>query len=202
VSAVARAKFQVLSSPRFIRPLVLATVLVACARTNAVIAPNPSEPRFVKVEAFDCAKHDLFPGDPPPTGPIAPGSGIRSWHAGGPYGSNWNVGELRCTVRASAACSRGKVALTLRVGQRVVGERDVPIQSGFALFELLVPERAWEDGLDAASTGPVGKLPFQTASFRALVVLDCEAPTANLREWGYPSVTAEDAFVASFASGE
>jgi hypothetical protein len=166
-------------------------------------APAPGEPKFVTIESFDCAKHEVFPGEPPPKGLIPAGAGIRAWKAGGPYGANWNVDELRCAVRASTPCTRGKAALTLRVGQQIVAEREVAVTAGAADFETVIPAARWERGYDSAPRTPPFKLPFRTAVFRAQVAIDCQAPTkASLRDWRYPSVVAEETFVAGFAQGE
>jgi hypothetical protein len=166
-------------------------------------AQAPAEPVFVKVGAFECEKYDVFPGEAPPKGLIAPGTGIRAWHGGGPNGANWNVHDLRCTVRATTTCTQGRALLTLRVGQQTVAEREAPLFKGTADFELVVPEAVWEKGYDRPPKPAALKLPFKTAAFRAQVAVDCEAPEkVSPHRWRFPSVAAEDAFLAGFASGE
>lgn len=166
-------------------------------------APAMGEPVFVKVEAFDCEKFEVFPGEAPSKGPIPAKGGIRAWHGGGPNGANWNVQDLRCTVRATTSCTRGWAMLTLRVGQRTVAERQVAVSKGAAVFDLVVPEAAWEKGYDTPAKAAALKLPFKTAAFRAQVAVACEAPEQIRPDrWRFPSIAAEDMFVAGFASGE
>src|SRR5436190_24292877 len=52
-------------------------------------ARDPAAP-LVKIVAFDCEKLELLPGDPPPSGLVAAGAGIRGWTNGGPSGAAWN----------------------------------------------------------------------------------------------------------------
>ena len=166
-------------------------------------AGAPSDPVFIHVTVFDCMKHNVFPGEAPPTGPIPANASIRSWNGGGPNGANWNVQDLRCFVRAVTPCTRGKVILTLRVGHYTVAERVVAPSKGSADFELIVPEAAWERGYDSSPKAAPLKLPFKTAAFRAQVALVCEAPTkVQPADWRFTSAAAEDVFVAGFASGE
>jgi hypothetical protein len=167
-------------------------------------ATPSAEPVFVKIAAFDCAKHDVFPGEPPAKGPIPSRTGIRAWNGGGPNGANWNVQDLRCAIRATTTCTQGKVMLTLRVGQHIVAERESPVSNGAAEFELVLPEAIWERGYDSAPNAvPLKQLPFKTAAFRAQATVDCEAPVkANPGSWRFSSIAVEDSFVAGFASGE
>jgi hypothetical protein len=93
--------------------------------------------------------------------------------------------------------------LTLRVGQQTVAERQATMSKGAALFDLVVPEAAWEKGYDASPKAAALKLPFKTAVFRAQVAVACAAPEqVRPDRWRFPSIAAEDMFVAGFASGE
>jgi hypothetical protein len=205
------------SITRWALPFLGAALLVGCRRpgtspADAGLTPrasdsgvrvSPEEPVLVKIEAFDCARHDEFPGEPPASGPISAGAGIRAWRGGGPYGSNWNVDQLRCVVRATAPCTQGRMILVLRVGQRTVAEREAALSRGATRFEVVVPAVEWERGYDSPPGAPALALPFRTAAFRAQVVLECEAPTrAGPRDSRYPTITTEETFVAGFASGE
>jgi hypothetical protein len=93
--------------------------------------------------------------------------------------------------------------LTLRVGQQTVAERQATMSKGAALFDLVVPEAAWEKGYDASPKAAAIKLPFKTAAFRAQVTVACAAPEqVRPDRWRFPSIAAEDMFVAGFASGD
>jgi hypothetical protein len=204
---------------RPVEALIATALALGCARsvpatsvaTDAGPAARPTaEPSapagpsaLVKVAAFDCQKYEVFPNEAPPKGAIAPAAGIRAWNAGGPHGSSWNVDELRCVARASTPCAEGKVRFTLRVGQHVAAEREVPVAKGAADFEVVLRSAVWERGYDTPAKGDALELPFKTAGFRIQAALDCQAPTkASLRDWSYRFVAADDAFVAGFASGE
>jgi hypothetical protein len=188
----------------FPRQLLLSVALLGCAHASAPAeAHPPPDEALVRIAAFDCEKHEGFPGEAPAHGPIRPGAGIRAWKAGGPQGANWNVMDLRCTARATAACSQGEVRFTLRVGQQVAAERRVPLVQGTADLEVVVPVASWERGYDSPAKDEDSRLPFRTAVFRVQAALACEAPErASLRDWSYRFVAADDAFVAGFASGE
>ena len=81
------------------------------ARREAPTPPHAqetssNEPVLVKIESFDCAKYDLFPGEAPPKGIIGSEGGIRAWHGGGPNGASWNVEDpasLGATLEALGA---------------------------------------------------------------------------------------------------
>jgi hypothetical protein len=198
--------------------VLLSTVMaLGCGRTAPATSPlvdaaPPSIPEasvpagpsaLVRIEAFDCEKHEVFPNEPPPKGLIAPAVGLRAWKGGGPYGATWNADALRCTARARTSCDRGKVLFTLRVGQYVVAEKEGTISKGVADVEVVLPAAIWERGYDSAPKADALRLPFKTAGFRAQAALDCDAPTkASLRDWNYRFVVADDAFVAGFANGE
>jgi hypothetical protein len=175
---------------------------VARYAVNATAPVGPSA--MVKIAAFDCEKYDVLPNETPPKGLVAPGAGVRAWKGGGPYGSAWNVEDLRCAARATASCANGKVLFTLRAGQHVLAEKESPLVNGAADFEVVTPAAAWERGYDKpAKTMVALKLPFKTATLRVQAALDCGAPAkASLRDWNYRFVVADDVFVAGFASGE
>jgi len=186
--------------------LILPWALVlGCARPGLpkpeADAAGPTDSTLVSITAFDCMKHEVFPGEAPPRGPIPAGAGIRAWKGGGPYGASWNVSQLRCFVAAAPRCSRGRVMFTLRVGQQVVAEEAAAISAGRADFEAVLRMGAWQRGLDDPAVS-ADKLPFRTGIFRAQAVLDCDAPRAGLSDHGYAAVTSETHFVAGFASGE
>lgn len=158
---------------------------------------------MIRIEAFDCEKREEFPGLPAPKGLVAPTNGIRSWLGGGPGGANWNVEDLRCTVRASTSCSRGRIGLVLRVGTAVVAERREEIGRGSVDFEVPLPLKSWKAGLDQPSRKVAANVPYRTAAFRALVMLECAAPSeVSLKNSAWRDVTDENALVAGFASGE
>jgi hypothetical protein len=190
---------------------------LACSRVTAAPAATPSQggaagsargtanstERLVRVTNFDCEKPRAFPEPSAQKGPIAPGTGIRGWRGGGPMGANWNVYDLRCLIRAETTCTKGKASLVLRVGQRVVAEREATLTGGAIEFDLNVDEKLWHRGTDETGKGPLRRQPFKTATFRAAVAVDCQAPTkASLRDSNYSDVMAEDSFTAGFASGE
>ncbi len=202
-----------------IRPVeVFGAVLLVLAGSPLAATPAPvrpqdggagsvqstvAHPKLIRVTDFDCEKPLAFPDRNAPKGPIAPGAGIRGWRGGGPMGANWNVYDLRCVIRAQTSCTSGKVSLVLRVGQHVVAERKTMLSRSTVDFDLTVDERTWQKGLDEAGTGPLRHQPFQTATFRALVAVDCQAPIkASLRDSNYGDVVAEDSFTSGFASGE
>ena len=59
------------------------------------------------------------------------------------------------------------------------------------------------DSMDETGKGPLRDQPFQTATFRAAVAIDCRAPAkASIRDSSYVEVVAEDSFTSGFASGE
>jgi hypothetical protein len=203
---------------RPVEALMTAALALGCAR-SVPVTPAPAdarsavppaagdsardEPIFVKVAEFDCAKHDVFPGEPPPKGLIPARTGIRSWNGGGPNGANWNVQDLRCAIRIATTCSQGRIMLTLRVGQQIVAEREAAVSKGAADFEVLLPEATWERGYDSPPTAAALELPFKTAAFRAQAALVCERPVkASPADWRFTSVATEETFVAGFASGE
>jgi len=159
---------------------------------------------FVNISAFDCAKVEQFPGVPAIKGLVPPGAGIRGWDGGGPHGANWNATDLRCTIRATSPCTKGQVGIALRVGRAVIAERQAAFAAaGNIDAEIVVPFESWKRHLDEKPRSVATSLPVRTAVFRALVVVDCAAPTkASLAEWRYTSVAAEDSFVAGFAWGE
>jgi hypothetical protein len=188
---------------------------LGCSRVTAATAPTRTQdgspakaraataPKLVSIAAFDCEKPLAFPDPNAKKGPIAPGAGIRGWRAGGPQGANWNVYDLRCVIRASTTCTKGKASLVLRVGQRVVAERETKLSGSPVDFDLVVEEKAWERGMDETGKGPLRGQPFKTATFRAAVAVDCQAPTKiSLRDSNYADVVGEDTFTAGFASGE
>jgi hypothetical protein len=118
-------------------------------------------------------------------------------------GANWNVYDLRCVIGASTTCTKGKASLVLRVGQRVVAERQATRAGSAVQFVINVDETVWRKGMDETGKGPLRGQPFKTATFRAAVAIDCQAPTkASLRDSNYGDVIAEDSFTAGFASGE
>jgi hypothetical protein len=79
----------------------------------------------------------------------------------------------------------------------------MPVANGAANFESVLAAAVWELGYDSAPKAEALKLPYKTATFRAQAALDCDAPMkASPRDWRYPSVIADDMFVAGFASGE
>ena len=118
-------------------------------------------------------------------------------------GANWNAYDLRCVIRADTTCAKGKASLILRVGQRVVAEREATLTGGAVEFDLSVDEKAWQKGMDETGKGPLRRQPFKTATFRAAVAIDCQAPTkASIRDSNYSDVIAEDSFTSGFASGE
>jgi hypothetical protein len=169
---------------------------------GATHATSASAASLVRVRDFDCEKPLAFPDPNAKKGPIALGAGIRGWRGGGPMGANWNVYDLRCVVRAETSCTKGKASLILRVGQRVVAERDATL-AGAVEFDISVDEKTWQRGMDEPGKGPLRGQPFKTAAFRATVAVDCQAPTkASLRNSNYGDVIAEDSFTAGFASGE
>jgi hypothetical protein len=190
---------------------------LACSRVTAAPAPaRPQDggagtakgpaaaaPRLVSVTAFDCEKPLAFPDPNAQKGPIAPGAGIRGWRGGGPQGANWNVYDLRCVIRVATTSTKGKASLVLRVGQRVVAEREAKLTGSTVEFELNVDEKAWQKGMDEAGKGPLRGQPFKTATFRAAIAANCQSPTkASLRDSNYGDVVTEDSFTAGFASGE
>jgi len=90
----------------------------------------------------------------------------------------------------------------LRVGQRVVAERKATLAGGAVEFDLTIDEK-WEKGMDQTGKGPLRDQLYRTATFRAAVAIDCQAPTrASLRDSKYNEVVAEDSFTSGFASGE
>jgi hypothetical protein len=82
--------------------------------------------------------------------------------------------------------------------------RDRCARTGAAVeFDLNVDEKRWEKGMDETGKGPLRRQPFTTATFRAAVAIDCQAPTkASIRDSNYGDVIADDSFTAGFASGE
>jgi hypothetical protein len=118
-------------------------------------------------------------------------------------GANWNVYDLRCAIRGTTTCTKGKASLVLRVGQRVVVERTATLAGTGLKFDFNVDEKAWEKGMDETGKGPFRGQPFRTATFRVAVAIDCQAPAkASLRDSNYGDVVGEDGFTAGFASGE
>ena len=159
------------------------------------------EPRRIHIAAFDCEKDESTARDPGPTGLVSPASGIRSWHGGGPAGAAWNADDLRCAVRITTTCTRGRIAVVLRVGRAVVAERQQEIDGAQTDLSMAVPFKSWKSAFDQ----PAKSLdaPYKTAIFRATSLLTCTAPI-EVNPWTawYPSVVDEDAFVAGFAYGE
>jgi len=166
-------------------------------------ATTSSEPVLVKIGSFDCAKYDVFPGEPPQKGIIRQEDGIRAWHGGGPNGANWNVEDLRCFIRATTPCAEGKVVFAVRVGQQDVAEREVAVSGGVAESEFVLPRATWEKGVDKSLAKAVPAPPYETATFRGEASIHCKAPMkADPKSSRFTSVVAEDLFVAGFASGE
>lgn len=201
------------------RALFTAAVSLFVACSPVVAAPGAARPpdggastahasvasvaSLVTVTGFDCEKPPAVPDPDAKHASFMLGEGIRAWRGGGPMGANWNVFDLRCVVRASTTCTKGKASLVLRVGQRVVAEREVALAGKPVAFDVDVAEKAWERGLDEAGKGPLRRQPYKTATFRAVVAIDCQGPAkASLRDSSYADVTAEDSFTAGFASGE
>jgi hypothetical protein len=168
-------------------------------------AAVPKASSIVRIQAFDCERHEEFPGFAAPSGVIAPGNGIRGWAHGGPSGANWNVDELRCVVRAEAACTGGSIGALVRVGNALVAEQRVQLGPAGAAsdFVFRIPLKSWRSQLDQPARKMAAKQPFRTGVFRALVEVACELPRkASLVDERYTAVTAEDIFVAGFAWGE
>src|SRR5204863_2035132 len=100
-------------------------------------------------------------GDPPPSGLVAAGAGIRGWTNGGPSGAAWNVAELRCTARATSSCAKGKLLFTLRAGQQLLQESASPLVNGMADLSVVTPEAIWRRGFDKPGKAKsTFKLPF------------------------------------------
>jgi hypothetical protein len=84
----------------------------------------------------------------------------------------------------------------------VVAEQDAPL-AGAVEFDISLDEKNWQKGLDETGKGLLRGQPFKTATFRAAVAVDCQAPAKeSLRNSNYGDVIAEDSFTAGFASGE
>ena len=184
--------------------------LAACSTTKPAPAPTQREgarpvadaveERMIKVEAFDCERQESFPGEPRQSGLVAPGHGIRGWHAGGPDGANWNVDDLRCTVRVKTTCSRGDVDVALRVGRTKVAEKKAEITGSHVDVEIVVPFKKCKGNFDDQKPA---RRRFDTAVFRAFSSLSCTAPfEASWKDSDYTDITDEDMFVAGFARGE
>jgi hypothetical protein len=155
--------------------------------------------RLVRITSFDCDKLDELPGVARPSGPVGAATGIRAWHGGGPNGSNWNVGDLRCVIEAATDCRRGKLAAVARVGRSIVGKRQLDVaKAGPFSIEMAVAESGWRRNLEE----PARQVPYRTALFRATISVDCKDPQADLRQSRYPEVGDDATFVAGFASGE
>jgi len=155
---------------------------------------------MIEVEAFDCERQQSFPGVPPQSGLVAPGAGIRGWQGGGPEGANWNVDDLRCTIRVKTTCTRGDVDIALRVGRAKVAEKKAAIGGPHVDVEIVVPLKKWKGNFDDQKPA---RRRFDTAVFRAFAILSCMAPfDANWKDSDYTDVTDEDMFVAGFAYGE
>ena len=162
-------------------------------------APRP----FIAIASFDCEKVIDLPGVAAPAGAIPAARGIRAWHGGGPGGANWNVTDLRCVVRIDTRCTAGKVGVALRVGQHVVGEKQVDVRTSPFDVELSVAQKQWQRALDQPTKRTAAGLPFRTGIFRAMAVTDCSAPEeVSIKSWAYLDAAADAAFVAGFASGE
>jgi hypothetical protein len=173
------------------------------ARDGARRSPSDARnQRLIHIASFDCEKHETFPGRPAQRGDVTPANGIRYWHGGGPGGSNWNVEDLRCSVRATTSCTRGRVDVILRVGKAIVAERPVDLTGGQVDVEMSLAQKVWRGQVDERSEILADTL-FQTAAFRSFVALTCTSPfEATYRDSRYLDVTDDDSFVAGFASGE
>jgi hypothetical protein len=188
--------------------VVVAACSISSAKTTAPppdvgrVAPDASERRLIRISAFDCEKHEVFPGVQPPKGPVSRSSGIRSWQGGGPGGANWNVEDLRCVVQLSSSCERGRADLVLRVGKTVVAQRPVEVKSGSLDVEVPLSLKTWKSQRDDLVKRLTSELPYRTAGFRAFVAVECAAPEASLKNSAYRDVSDDDAFVAGFANGE
>jgi hypothetical protein len=161
------------------------------------------EQKLIRVAGFDCEKREAFPGLPAQNGLVARANGIRSWHGGGPGGANWNVEDLRCVVRVSTSCERGRLEVVLRVGKAIVAQRQVEIRGTSIDVEIPLSMKSWKPHVDEPIKKVTADLPYKIAAFRAFVAMDCTAPSQmNLKNSSYRDVTDDDAFVAGFASGE
>lgn len=164
--------------------------------------PDPVAPR---VEFFDCVDQDKDLDGAASDGETLarlPGDRRLSlWKAGGPAGASWNAGDLRCEAAVRTECTRGKLALELRIGRALVGTRTLVLSSarkGEARFT--VKEGVWRKNLDQT----FGKKPVvSTAAFRLSAILTCEVPSEVAPDFARRrDYAAEATFVAGFASGE
>lgn len=169
-------------------PVLIALAAVAaagCTGAPASARAATGDVSLIKIESFDCQG--------------AGGASVLGWHGPGPGGANLNVRDLRCRVAVAASCGIGEVAVTLRVGSRVVAETVVKVGAG--AVELDVPYARWSRNLDEPPAEFAHyRPPYRTAAFRALARLACSSPVAVApADWRHSSVTAEAMFVAGFA---
>ena len=193
-------------SPPIVGGTDAASDKVAASADRPVAAAPPADAarsRLLRITSFDCEKHPPLPGQPESHGLVKPELGIRGWRGGGPDGSNWNVDDLRCAASIATTCQNGKVFVTARMGRGVILEREIALNGAASIeTEFVVPDTTWRRHLDDPSRRG-RKWPFKTAIFRLLAEVTCKGPVeATAGEWRFAELSADDSFVAGFASGE
>lgn len=178
---------------------VAATSLDRATSTQAS-SKDARREQNVAIRYFDCAKLAEAPGERGAR--LGPGSaGIRAWNDGGPGGAAWNAAGLDCTAVVSTTCSRGSVALELRVGTSVVARQTELIRASELRWQVGLEPSYWRSKLDDPEAP--GGAPYRTALFRLSAYLTCYSPYALAPNAGpRPEFAADDGFVAGFADGE